>query len=180
MKPFYKLFNGGPGSGRKPSGTILAHPQYTPTDYHHFSSKGWSDDEIKQRWDEEHAASKPPQNHSTPPDLMRYFRPIKNSGTSEGVKKGWESRLRGSMPDAKPHEVKMYHGLRESGDTHGDAITTIKGERLMSQYVGRGRNPQLVKNPPQMQGYGGVAKTGMGVSAKPIHPWASDALPSDH
>ena len=33
-------------------------------------------------------------------------------------------------PDAKPHEVIMYADLRAGGDTHSEALGTIKGERL--------------------------------------------------
>jgi len=40
------------GSG---SGKVTEHPQYTKADYDYLKGKGWSDPEIMNRWDEEHA-----------------------------------------------------------------------------------------------------------------------------
>lgn len=39
------------------------HPQYTNSDYGYLRRKGWKNQEIKQRWDEEKAAGKEPCIH---------------------------------------------------------------------------------------------------------------------
>ena len=35
---------------------IKVHPQYTADDYAYLRAKGWTNQEIKQRWNKEHAA----------------------------------------------------------------------------------------------------------------------------
>lgn len=37
---------------------VEAHPNYSANDYEYLSEKGWSDQEILDRWDEEHKAGK--------------------------------------------------------------------------------------------------------------------------
>ena len=39
---------------------IQNHPQYTTNDYNYLKAKGWTNAEIKTRWDQEHKAGKPP------------------------------------------------------------------------------------------------------------------------
>lgn len=42
-----------------------------------------------------------------------------------------------SLSNVKDHEKKMYDDLRDGGDSHSEAINTIKGERMMGSYLHR-------------------------------------------
>lgn len=46
--------------------TIKAHPHYTSNDYNYLKAKGWTDDEIITRWNEEHARGTGPCRWDSP------------------------------------------------------------------------------------------------------------------
>lgn len=49
---------------------VKAHPNYNKQDHEYLKNKGWSDKEIKERWDQEHKAGKGPQAHAKAPDVV--------------------------------------------------------------------------------------------------------------
>lgn len=70
-------FNGGPGSGPHPGGgmggdlpdsELKKHSQYSKTDHDYFKSKGYSNKEIKEKWDGE--KGNPPQEHAKIPNVV--------------------------------------------------------------------------------------------------------------
>lgn len=67
-----RAVNGQFGAGGA-SQAIKDHPNYSEKDWEYLRAKGWSDAEIKERWDSEHKDGKGPVKHFKGPDMVGYL-----------------------------------------------------------------------------------------------------------
>lgn len=68
-----RLGNGAPPTKSFPAPSAMkSHRNWSSTDYDYFRGKGWSDAEIKKKWDEEAAGKKGPLDWSKNPQFRPY------------------------------------------------------------------------------------------------------------
>lgn len=122
---------------------LTKHSQFTKADYDYLKEKGWSDPEIKKRWDEEAAQGRPPQqvNKLKPPSA---FGPASGEGPRVGsagpaaTKTDW-SKSNGDWTTAKKEGAAMFERAMSSAKTGGDrtdAALKLKAEAAEQQKNG--------------------------------------------
>lgn len=129
-----KAARGVPGGSKttapaKPAAAdITKHPQYHPADHEYLKGKGWSDDEIRERWDAEQKAGLPPMsvNKHKPPSWTENASP-----TGSGVKPGPAARSPFGNAQAVSHKGTGKTGMvfSTSGDGQRHDVKWSNGEK---------------------------------------------------
>lgn len=131
-------------AGKASAPDLTKHSQFTKADYDYLKEKGWSDPEIKKRWDEEAAQGRPPQqaNKLKPPSA---FGPASGEGPrgasragSATTKTAW-SKSNGDWTTAKKEGAAMFERAMSSAKTGGDrtdAALKLKAEAAEQQKNG--------------------------------------------
>lgn len=134
-------------AGKASAPDLTKHSQFTKADYDYLKEKGWSDPEIKKRWDEEAAQGRPPQqaNKLKPPSA---FGPAAGEGPRGASRAGsagpataktdW-SKSNGDWATAKKEGAEMFERAMSSAKTGGDrtdAALKLKAEAAEKQKNG--------------------------------------------